>query len=294
MALADQLQDILLPWTQSGQAAERKRTKQLEKSIDHLRELKSTAFSRISKGGDITTLKKEWQEAWTYQLQVTAKLVSTTLTYSGYIMGQAISADLLRQAIQPGTVLERTDGLQIKVSTTEGDTDYDNFTSVVALHGNSAASLSDDTTAVTWWVVGVAYDDMDEGFYPQSLDRDFRSCGTQTIKKFFATPWLTKAISMENITDNVQYQVKEIMTATNRLIQRMILRSRPVYSGGQYIDGFSTKGSTCKGLYFWREQVDGEYSIASCYVDKSDVALDDDDLNALAHGMMYDLSLIHI
>jgi hypothetical protein len=36
--------------------------------------------------------------------------------------------------------------------------------------------------------------------------------------------------------------------------------------------------------------VDGEFSVSSCYVDKSDVALDDDDLNSLAHGLMYDES----
>jgi hypothetical protein len=181
MAATD-LIDLMLPWTQSGIEAERKRKKALDADIDYIRELKSSAFSRMTKGANRTSLRKEWMESWSYQLQVTAKCVSSVMTFSGYLMGQAITGDLMRQHVKPRTIFQRADGAQAIVGPLSTDVDYAGLTANVTLHGNSAASLTDDLTAVTWWIAGEAYTDYDLNWNPKSIDRSFRNCGTQTIK----------------------------------------------------------------------------------------------------------------
>src|SRR5574343_1017952 len=163
MALAD-VRDILLPWEQSGTDAQKKIAKQLESGIDHIRELKSDMFGRIKKGGEITTLKKEWMEANTYQNTITGKLTTSTITFSGNLMGAAINSESMRQHIRTRTVLERnSDGLQVIVSSTTTDVDYSAYTAVVAAHGNSG-SLSDDSAATTYTILGAALSDYDDTF----------------------------------------------------------------------------------------------------------------------------------
>ena len=286
MALAD-VRDILLPWEQSGTDAQKKIAKQLESGIDHIRELKSDMFSRIKKGGEITTLKKEWMEANTYQNTITGKLATSTITFSGNLMGAAITDESMRQHIRTRTVLERnSDGLQVIVSSTAADVNYTAFTAVVAAHGNSG-SLSDDATATTYTILGAALSDYDDTFIPLALDRTFRWCGTRQVKYNYEQPWTKDSLKMENISDEMAYQVQEIIKELYQKQALAVLRDRPVYSAGNYVSGFSTASPTLHGVCFWPSLLYGEDADANLYKNNSSVAIQDEDMNNLAYNLMY-------
>lgn len=287
MAQADVI-ELLKPWTQSSEDARKKQAKVLEAGIDHRRERKSDIFGRIKKGGEITSLKKEWMEATTYQNKVTASLSGTTMTFSGYLLGAAISAESMRQHIKGRVILERDDGVQAIVSDTPGDVNYTALTAVVAAHGNTV--LSDDATPTQWTILAPAVSEYDDSFIPNAIDRRFRWCSTQIVKYNYEQPWSKQSILMEGGIglDEMGYQIKEL---TNNLYQKQalaVLRSRPQYSGGQWKDAYSIANSTLHGMCFWPDLTQSEMANPNVYINMASDPIDPDTMNNIAHFLMYD------
>ncbi len=138
--MAGNVSDFMKLWTQSDQASERLLQKFLLVGLDKVVQGQSDVLSKIPVGKPVSSPVVRWLEEWGYPSQVTAQLSGTSLTFSGYLFGKAISAESLKKVIRTGTILERpSDGVQAKVSSVTG------LAATVAAYGNT--TLSDDTSA---------------------------------------------------------------------------------------------------------------------------------------------------
>lgn len=280
--------DLFYPWTQSGQDAERKQAKTVEAAIDTIRERKNKLFNLIKKDVPSTNNVRTWMEEQSYQLSITGTLSTSTITFSGYLFKEAISADAMRQHIKGGTILERvSDGIQMRVSATAGDIDYDNLTAVVSAHGNSG-SLSDDASAVEYAILGDSISDYDSTFVGRGIDRGFRYCGSQIFKENLEMPWTKLSIKMENIPSEWLHQLQELMKNFYNKIAMSAIRMRPMYSSGAYVYGNKTSTPTMTGVCQWPDLCYAEYPNANVYVNKSSAPIDPTDLNNLIDAMYYD------
>jgi hypothetical protein len=291
MAKADVI-DFLKPWTQSGQEAQDLMSKQLDQGLDIIRENRGGIFPKLKKGKTISTLKKRWMEQVSYATRITGTLTTSTITFSGYLMQSAISEASMRGHIKGGTILMRpSDGLQVVVSRSDGDIDYSAFTAVVAAHGNSG-SLSNDTSATTWLILGHATSDYDDTWAPSAVTRGFRFVGHQIWKQMYEQPWTKKSIAMENVADEAMHQVKEHFEYLYNMIARSALSMRPVHSGGAYVTGFETETPTMTGLFQYPNLLNEEYPNANVFVNKSSTGtaeeIDPEDLNGVIQSLEED------
>lgn len=286
MAYAD-LNDHLVYWTQSGQEAERKRTKDVRDGLTWLREKKDRIATRFKKGKNETSLEPKWREGVVYQTRVTGTLTGSTFVLSGYLLNAAISADAMRQFIKPKTILERDDGVKMQISATAADISYSTYTCANCVaHGTS--TLSDDTAATTWKILGNPIADYDTDNMPRSLDYGFRSCGHQLFKENFEIPWLAKRIKYDGIRDQRALNVTELIKKINDEINISLLRMEPVYSGGGYVFGYGTQTSTICGVMTWPDITYAEYPNANVYLNKAGQPIDPDDINQVVRGLYYE------
>jgi len=254
--------DLLKLWTQNTADAERKLAKIIEKGIDKITEKESSLFKRFKKGPDLRIPVKRWMEQRNYELSITGTLATATITFSGSLLGAAITAGSMQQHVKPGLILERPDGLQVKVSAVN----YTALTATVAAHGNSG-SLSDDLTAQSYDIIGDSISDANEDFVARSVDRAWRSCGTEIWKENLKMPWTKKNTAMEAVTDEMQYQMTELIENLQKKISVACLRMRPNYSGGNWVYGLNVEDPTMCGLMGWIYVTQGEVANTDIWKD---------------------------
>lgn len=268
--------DLLKLWTQNTADAERKLAKIIEKGIDRITEKESSLFKRFKKGPDLRIPVKRWMEQVNYELSITGTLSSTTLTFSGNLLGAAITAASMQQHIKPGTILERGDGMQCKVTAVN----YSGPSATVAAHGNT--SLSNDSGAVVYDIIGDAVSDSNTDFVARSLDRGWRACGTQIWKENLKMPWTKRNTAMEAVADEMQHQMTELITNLQNKIAVACLRIRPNYSGGNWVYGLNVEDPTMCGLMAWIYITQGESANTAIWKDMtSEGAVTPDTLNQL-------------
>lgn len=262
--------------------AQQKLKKFIEKGIDRIRERESTLFAKFKKGGMLRSTKVTWQEQYGPQLRLKATLTNTTLLFdsTSYLMNKIMSADNLKQCVRIGTVLRReSDGVQAKISAE----DFDNLSCTVGAHGNN--TLSNDSEAVYWKVIGESIADYDSNWQPKAVDRVPRWCSLQIFKEDFEIPWLQMRMAMENVPDEKVHQLAEIMYMIKVKMGTSLLLMEPPYSGGAYVAADATTTPACTGLLTWAKIAYAENPNANVYVNKSNVAPNPDDLNNIVYYM---------
>jgi len=282
MAKAD-MNNFLLPWTQSGQEAERLMTKQFEDGIDYIDDIKFDFASRIKKGKDRPSHLVRWAEEHTYQTHVLGTLTGTTLVFSGYLLGDAITSAGLKQCVKVGTIVERvSDNLQLLLSLTEVDIDYDNLTAANCSVWGNSGTLSNDTDAQTYRLVGDVVSPYDEAFMPRSLTRKTRWCSAQIFKDNFEMPLTAESIEREFTgMDEIGHQVTKLQEFMRERRALAIMYGRPPYSDGKFIDAYQTERSSVIGVYTWADICQSERANPNIAPDQGGNAVDSVVLNQM-------------
>jgi hypothetical protein len=273
-------------WYSNTQTAERKLKKFLDAGLDRKVMAGSDIMSKIKKGEMISTPVKRWMEEWDYPQAITATLATTTLTISGYLFGAAVTAETINKVLRIGTILERpSDGVQVRVSSMTGVDDGTPFAATVAAHGNS--SLSDDSTAITWDIIGELWKDSTDASTTRSLERGFREVGCQIHEESFQILKSRKNTKYEIVGDEAQHQMSRLLDKMRRSLAMACIRMRPTYSGG-YKYGNAVEESAMCGIFAWPIITQAEMANTDVYVNKAQEELTKDDINNLVKRMWLD------
>lgn len=279
--MAGDVFDFMKLWTQDDQESERLIQKILLNGLDKVVQAQSDVLSKISVGSAVAVPVVRWLEEWGYPSQVTAQLAGTTITFSGYLFGQALNAESVRKVIRAGTILERpTDGVQAKVMSVEG------LTAVVQGYGNTV--LSDDLTPMNWDIISEVWSDYRDAADPRSLDRIFREVGTQIHAETFEIPKTRKNTKYEIVRDEVQHQTEALLEKLRRQLAYAVLRSRPYHDGSNFVYGTRTEEPTMCGICTWPVITQAELPNADVFVNKGGEPLTKVDLDALARHLWLD------
>jgi hypothetical protein len=271
-------------WTQDGADARMLQSKILDQSFERVIERKSPLFALMKKSGNRKNPVWEWGRGWGFQNTLTATLASTTLTFSGYLLGSAITEDNLKSHVRKNMLLMReSDGLQVKVTAMDS-TAYTGLYCTVAAHGNTGA-LSNDTAATTYRIVGIASSDYDDTYVPQSLPRDILRCSSQIWKAYLEIPHSRRDLSMEFVANEFKDNYDQLIYSLHNQIATTALVGKPVYSGGAYKHALNTENPTMTGLFGWADIAQEELANTLTYVDMDQEAAGVDSLNLLVHNM---------
>lgn len=279
--MAGNVFDFLKLWTQSDQESERKIQKILLEGLDKVVQGQSDVLSKIKVGQSVATPVVRWMEEWGYPSQITARLIGTTMTFSGYLFGRAVDDEAVRKVVRAGTILERpSDGIQAKVSSVDG------LTATVAAYGNT--TLSNDAQAVSWDIISEVWSDYRDASDPRALDRIFREVGTQIHAETFEIPKTRKNTKYEIVRDEVEHQMGALLDKLRRQLAYAVLRSRPYHDGSNFVYGTKTEEPTMCGICTWPVITQGELSNTGVYVNNNSQALTKADLDNLARHLWLD------
>jgi hypothetical protein len=279
--MAGNVSDFLKLWTQGDAESERLLHKILRGGLDTIVQQESDVLAKIKIGPQVAGPVVRWLEEWGYPSRITAQLTGTTLTFSGYLFGQAINAESVKKVIRAGTILERpTDGLQVKVASVA------DLAATVTAYGNT--TLSNDTGAAYWDIIAEVWSDYRDAADPRSLDRIFREVGTQIHAETFEIPKTRKNTKYEIVADEVDHQVQALLGKLRRQLAYAVLRSRPYHDGANYVYGNKTEEPTMCGLCTWPIITQAELSNPNVYVNKNGAALTKADLDNLARHLWLD------
>ncbi len=279
--MAGDVGDFMKLWTQNDIDSERRLKKILLEGLDKVVQQQSDVLSKIKIGQPVATPVVRWMEEWGYPSQITAQLVGSTITFSGYLFGKAVSADSLGKVIRTGTILERpSDGVQAKVTSLDG------LTATVEAYG--ATTLSDDSEAVGWDVISEVWSDYRDASDPRSLERVFREVGTQIHAETFEIPKTRKNTKYEIVQDEVQHQITALLEKLRRQLAYAALRSRPYHDGSNFVYGTHTEEPTMCGICTWPVLTQAELANPNVYVNKSAAPLTKTDLDDVARNLWLD------
>jgi len=251
MATTD-LADFLLPWTQNTAAEERLRQQQIRDGISEYNARQSDVFSMLPQGPPAVDNVIRWAYRHSYDIEITASVSTTTMTFSGTVMGgQTLTALLMQQLINVGTVLMRpSDGVQLQVSAVN----YSGLTATVAEHGNSGGgSYDDDSSAITWLILGDCSTDDNETHYARSTTPAWYECGTQIHEELFRWLHTWENIDLRKnlkIANKVRDQVQLLIENMRRKIARSSLLMLPYYST-TYKQGDQAERTAMTGVFAW-------------------------------------------
>lgn len=273
--------DFMKLWTQSDAESERKIKKILLEGLDKVVQGQSDVLSKLKVGPQVSTPVVRWMEEWGYPSRITARLVGTTLTFSGSLFGSAISEESVKKAVRAGTILERPgDGVQAKVSSLTG------LAGTVAAYGNTV--LSDDAAPIPWDVISEVWSDYRDAADPRCLDRVFREVGTQIHAETFEIPKTRRNAKYEVVADEVEHQTGALLEKLRRQLAYATLRSRPFHDGTSFVYGNKTEEPTMCGLCTWPILTQAELANPNVCVDKDGDALTKADLDDLAGALWLD------
>lgn len=290
MASSD-IATFLQTWNQNSADARFKQQKFIEKGFDKIVERKSPLFARLKKGANKRNPEVTWYEELGFERKLTGNLSYNVdhyeIVFSGYAWNAALTAAVLAQHIQTdtssgatmgGTVVMRdSDGAQFRV------TALSSLTATVVEWGNtSSGSITVDSAATTYTIIGYVSSDYDTVYEPKTLDRTARKCGTQIFKDYIEIPWTRSEMSMELIKDELMHQLQAVIERCHKDIAMSLINIFPYYSSG-YKYGLETQTSAVTGIISWPTIVQAEYANTNVYVNKSEVAIDTDDLNDLVY-----------
>lgn len=279
--MAGNVSDFLKLWTQGDAESERLLQKILRGGLDTIVQQESDVLAKIRIGPQVAGPVVRWLEEWGYPSRITAQLVGTNLTFSGYLFGQEINAESVKKVIRAGTILERpSDGVQVKVASVDG------LAATVGAYGNTA--LSDDSEAAYWDIIAEVWSDYRDASDPRALDRIFREVGTQIHAETFEIPKTRKNTKYEIVADEVDHQVQALLGKLRRQLAYAVLRSRPYHDGANYVYGNKTEEPTMCGICTWPIITQAELSNPNVYVDKAGAALTKADLDNLARHLWLD------
>lgn len=275
-------------WNLSDQASERKMKKFLETGLDTRIMAMSKILGRIPKGPETSNPVIRWYEENAYVHKLTATLTATTLAISGYLQGAAVTQDSIQRHVRPYTILQRpTDGLTVQVTSIAGILDGSStWDATVAEYGNSGGgSLSDDSGAVEWWIIGEPAADADDWTYTRALDRDSREVGTQIFEETFEIGRTRENTSFEIVGDDVEHQIRALTDKMTRGLALGVINGFPYYSSS-YKYGNQTQRSTMCSLWAWPKITQAEYENTAVFVNLSSAEITKDNIDDLILNMM--------
>jgi len=279
--MAGDVFDFMKLWTQDDQESERRIQRILLNGLDKVVQAQSDVLSKIKVGSPVAVPVVRWLEEWGYPSQITARLTGTNMTFSGFLFGQAISAESIRKVLRTGTILERpTDGVQAKVTSVDG------LTAAVQGYGNTV--LTDDPAAVSWDIISEVWSDYRDAADPRSLDRIFREVGTQIHAETFEIPKTRKNTKYEIVRDEVQHQTEALLEKLRRQLAYAVLRSRPYHDGSNFVYGTRTEEPTMCGICTWPAITQAELPNPNVFVNKAGDPLTKVDVDALARHLWLD------
>lgn len=281
MASTD-VRDFYLIWTQDSADARMLQKKLLDQSFERIAQYKSPVFARIKKSANRKSPVWEWGKGFGFANEVTGTIATTTLTFSGNLIGEAISSDNLQSHIRKNMILMReADGLLVKITSA---VDYSAMTCTVAAYGNSG-SLSDDSAATTYRIVGHASSDYDDTYVPQSLPRSILRCSSQIWKSFIELPHSRRDMAMEFVSDEFKDNYEHVVNTLHAQIATSCLVGKPYYSGG-YKHALNVESPTMTGILGWAAIEQETSANTDIYVDMGGDAPNMDSLNLLVHNLV--------
>jgi hypothetical protein len=279
--------NFLKLWTQSDY--DYKLKKYVEMGLDRRIIESSGVLKKLEIGRPTSHPEVQWYEQESYAHAVTATLASTTMTFSGTLMGTSLASvttagtQQLKNIIRVGTILERpSDGVQAKVTDITNLSGAGTYNVTVVAYGNT--SLSNDTSAVSWEILTEPWKDATDMNQPRALDRERRKVGTEIFAEGFEIEKTRENTSMEVVGDEIKHQTMELIDKLNIQLSRAVIRQRPYYSSG-FKYGLSTQDPTLCGLSIWPEIVQAEASNPAVYVNLSSANLTKNNLDTLVKNM---------
>jgi hypothetical protein len=280
-------EDFMKLWTQSDQDSERKMVKHLLNGLDAINQEQSDILSRLKVGKPTGNPIIRWMEQRGYPTAVTGTLVvstTDTMTFSGTVAGETMSAKNIKQIIRVGTILENEDSnFQVKVTDVTGLAGSSPFTATVEAHGGTTPAS--DSAATTYRIISEAWTDYKEVDDARELNRFFRKVGCQILAETFEIPETRRNTDYEIVGDETEHQIKELLSKLRRQQGYIVTRGRPEMSGGVPVYGDTVEESHCCGLFTWPEIVQAEEANTNTYVDLSGEAVGYTALNNLVLQM---------
>ena len=263
--------------------------KGLMAGLDVFKKAKNDTLARFKVGGTADTPVVRWGEEDDYPDAITATLATTTLTISGYLFGKALATDseavdLCKQVLRVGTILQRpTDGVQAKVTSIAGLVAAGSLAVTVAAYGNT--SLSDDSGAVTWYIISEPWYDSRNVEQPRALTWDLRSVGTQIFEGEYEILKTTKFTKFELVSNKVEHQIVAQLRKLRQELAKSIIHGRPYHDGTDYRYMDYIRDPTMCGILTWPEIVYAETGSTANYYTNSNKVLQKSTLNTVIRRM---------
>jgi len=279
--MSETMLDFMKIWTQHDRASELTMKAMLLYGLDTVISEDSDALSRIRVDPPATNPLVRWMEEWGYPSRLTATLNGTTMIFSGYLFGNAVTRESLKKVIRDGTILERTrGGSQVKVTSIDG------LSASVAAYGNT--HLTDDPEPAGWDIIAEVWSDFRDADRPRSLDRMSREVGTQIFAETFEIPKTRKDSKYAVIRYETEHQIAALLGKLKRQLAYAVLRSRPFHDGSEFVWGNKTEEPTMCGLCTWPEVTHSELPNPNVYVNKGGQPVTKADLDNLVRQLWLD------
>jgi hypothetical protein len=164
---------------------------------------------------------------------------------------------------------------------------YTALNCTVTAHGNN--TLSNDSAATTYRIIGPASGDYDDTYVPGSLIHGRRYCGYQHLKTSLELPETTIHTNYDNIANLFAMQLEGKTRQMAMMQRKSILLAEPVYSGGAYVYGDSTENSVVLGFLNWPKIMQSELANTEVYINNSStgtaIAVTGGQINGLVYAL---------
>jgi hypothetical protein len=269
-------------WQRDGADYERQQNLEILEGLSIVSERKSKFFSGIKQGPKRNDTVVYFYEEVQPGNSITGTLSSTTLTFSGNLQGSAITGDTLKNHVRKLTVLMReSDGMKCYVTASMS---YDSapYEATVAAYGNN--TLSDDSSATTYLILGVASSDYDSEYVVEATDHDYRWVSTQTFKHYLEIPYTYRDTSLRMVADKLGHDLNLIINTINNRRMMATMEGEPPYDSG-YKHKRQEDNSFVTGIFTWPKIVQSEMANTDVYVNNGGDPLTPDILNRLINNL---------
>ena len=283
MAYVDQL-DFEEAWNLDSAASRKFIQRWIDKEWTFIQQKEAKILQRLKEGPMIASLEPEWIQQRGYPRTVKAVASGgTTMTFSGYVNGTAITAELLHQIVQTGTILQkRESGVTKQFQIT--DTNFDDLAVSASVYGNTVWS-NDNSGAVDYLILPAPGKDKDAFLYPTALPRDILQTYTTIFKRHVESHFQRRKLAQYAIGDEFLHQVELHMRALKDDIQLACLYDRPYYSAA-YKSAMQVEGTTLGGILWWCEYMQTQQANTTTYVDAGGEPLNQTMLDKLGRNLV--------
>lgn len=261
----------------------------LRTGLDMQVQAQPDVLGRIKMGPETSNPVVRWGEAKGYPTSVSLSLDASggEVTFYGPIMGKTITADLIKQCVREGTILqdELNKGV-IRIDDVSGLAGSAPFTATYTAHGGTDASIATHATGREYRIIAEGWTDLRDMDDARGLGRDTRKVGCQIFAEQFLMPKTRKNTAYEFVANEFSYQVDELINKMRRQLGYAIIRGVPAVNvSGSPIYGDEAEETFMCGLSSWPRFLQAEESNTDVYVDAGSQEIDKFMLSNLMRAM---------